>query len=119
MDVGFLVFMLSLGVLVLLKPSQRPQQSTAPRHLHLRIGTLGLCLGGLAHYFTARLPVALGTAVVVWAPLPIIKWWRVRQDRQAAATRKPPPVFKQVFRPMPPLMAQHDVCTPCTKCKIK
>ena len=136
LDWGRVVCLLSLGALVFLRaPKQRtglslraPRKPTQPeekKHVHLRVGLLGLCLAGLAHSLTGGAwPAVLATALVVWAPLPYLKWLDVlrarqcEQERALSARAGPeapncqPGAFKQVFR-LPPL---HDVCPPCTTC---
>ena len=87
-DAGFNVFLLSLLALVLLT-HVAPKITKAPRgHLNLRIFALGLCLSGLVLYITSYLPVAVGTAIGIWALKPILFW---HQRRQQTAAPKPAP----------------------------
>ena len=80
--VGWRVFLCSLVLLVLLRA---PKVADKPRaHLNLRIFILGLCVGGIALYFTGYLAMAVVMAIVIWAPKPIMMWLNTR-----AAQREP------------------------------
>mmetsp|Transcript_16853 Transcript_16853/g.55194 ORF Transcript_16853/g.55194 Transcript_16853/m.55194 type:complete len:105 (+) Transcript_16853:187-501(+) len=91
---GWCIFLLSLGLLLLLKVAG------SKRHLFARLGVLGLGLGGLAFHFTASAAAALTTTVLVWSPLPLLLW---RRRRRAEPTKPRSQFFK----------TNEAVCQPC------
>ena len=102
MDIGQLVFLLSLGVLGVLRT---PTLVGSPRRwVHLRIGVLGLCLGGLAYSFTARVAAAVSAALLVWSPLPFMKW---QQRKRQKGDPSPQQQFFKAMRSGP------KTCPPC------
>ena len=78
------------------------------KRLMARIVALGVCIAALVLHFTALYSAAAVTALAVWLPLPILRWWAERQ-RQAA----PAPQKRGLFAKMP----VSKECPPCKPCQ--